>query len=97
MCVMHADGSGYRQLDVGHRPQWSPDGEYLLYMITRDDGHSYTGSDIYCIRADGTDKTALTSTPDLLEMNPSWAPDGNAIAYDEINQGAIYILPVQKN
>lgn len=96
MHVMNVDGSGLIDLGVGYRPQWSPDGEYLVYMITEDDGHRFTHSDIYTIRIDGTEKTNLTNTSDILEMNPSWSPDGNRIVFDDYNQGSIYMVEVEK-
>ena len=30
-------------------PVWSPQGHYLIAMITEDDGHDITGSEIYAI------------------------------------------------
>ncbi len=97
MCVMNVDGAGYMELGEGHRPQWSPDGEYLVYMVTRDDGHDYTASDLYVIKADGSEKQVLTSTDAQLEMNPSWSPSGEQIAYDDLCDGAVYILTLVRN
>jgi len=96
MYVMNADGKGVTDLGVGYRPKWSPDGQYLAYMITEDDGHRFTRSDIYTIRIDGSEKTNLTNTSDIIEMNPSWSPDGNQIAFDTYNDGSIYIVQVEK-
>lgn len=96
MYVMNVDGTGLTDLGVGYRPQWSPDGEYLAYMITEDDGYRITHSDIYTIRIDGSDKTNLTNTRDILEMNPSWSPAGNHIAFDTYNEGSIYIVEIKK-
>ena len=81
-------------LGEGNRPQWSPDGEKIVYMIAKDDGYNFTQSDIYAINADGSGKTNLTKTEDLIEMNPCWAPDGKRIAFDEHKTGQIFILKV---
>lgn len=94
MCVMNSDGSGYLELGEGHRPRWSPDGRYLVYMITQDDGDQLLASDLYVIKADGSDKQALTATPAQLEMNPCWSPDGGQIAYDDAADGALYLLTI---
>ncbi|NLP12609.1 hypothetical protein GX408_19580 [bacterium] len=94
LCVMNSDGSGYLELGEGHRPRWSPDGRYLVYMITRDDGDQLLASDLYVIKADGSEKQALTDTPAQLEMNPSWSPDGDRIAYDDAVDGALYLLTI---
>lgn len=96
MYVMNTDGSGLTDLGVGYCPGWSPNGEYLVYMITEDDGHRFTHSDIYTIKIDGSDKTNLTNTSDILEMNPSWSPGGNYITFDTYNEGSIYIVQIEK-
>lgn len=92
--VMNSDGSGLVDLGKGYRPKWSPDSKRIAYMITEDDGDNYTSSDLYMVKADGTDKIQLTKTEGALEMNPSWSPDGKFIAYNEMNEGSIYLLPV---
>jgi Tol biopolymer transport system component len=95
MYVMNADGTGLIDLGKGYRPQWAPDGEYLVYMITQDDGHQLLASDLYVIRCDGREKTQLTATTDKLEMNPSWS-GGKKIAFDVMHEGAIYVLEISK-
>jgi Tol biopolymer transport system component len=90
--VMNVDGTGLVDLGEGHRPQWAPDSEYLVYMITEDDGHRYLASAIYIIRTDGSEKTRVTFTGDKIEMNPSWSVDGNKVAFDVMDEGAIYVM-----
>lgn len=92
--VMQVDGSGLRALGDGHRPRWSPDGRWLVVQRTEDDGHRFTASDLYAVRADGGAAVRLTDTRDRLEMNPAWRPDGRAIAFDTLDEGALYVLPV---
>jgi Tol biopolymer transport system component len=90
--VMNIDGTGLVDLGKGYRPQWSPDSQRLVYMITVDNGHQYLLSDIYTIKIDGTEKIRLTLTDDKLEMNPSWSPNGKKIVFDVLNEGAIYLI-----
>jgi Tol biopolymer transport system component len=94
MFVMNIDGSGLVDLGKGSRPKWSPDSQYIIYMITEDDGHKILSSDIYKIRIDGSEKTNLTGSADKIEMNPCWSPDGKMIAYDLQDEGAVYILEI---
>jgi Tol biopolymer transport system component len=90
--VMNVDGSGLVDLGEGHRPQWAPDSQHLIYMITTDDGYKYFSSDIYTIKIDGSGKTKLEFAEDKLEMNPSWSPDGKRIIFDAFDEGAIYMM-----
>ena len=92
--VMALDGSDLVDLGPGHRPTWSPDGRWVAFTVTEDDGHAYTAADLVAARADGSARVALTQTPDRLEMNPSWSPDGGRIAFDDAVDGALYALPV---
>jgi Tol biopolymer transport system component len=94
--VMSLDGSSLVDLGHGARPTWSPDGRWVAFMVTEDDGHTVTAADLVAARADGSGQVALTSTPDRLEMNPSWAPDGRALAFDDATDGALYLLPVSE-
>ncbi len=91
--VMNIDGTGLVDLGPGNRPQWSPDSEYLAYMIAGDDGHQFLASDIYVIKIDGSEKINLTNTDDQMEMNPSWGA-GNRIAFDVMDEGGIYVMEI---
>jgi hypothetical protein len=72
---------------------WSPDGRHIAYYGIRDDSPPpsldagsgppvsfYPPSDLFLVRADGTDDRNVTntSTPESL---PAWSPDGSRLAY----------------
>ena len=97
MHVMNIDGLNDVDLGPGFRPRWHPDSQHLVYMITQDDGHRITESDLYTIRIDGQDKTRLQFSENRLEMNPDWSPDGLWIAYDVSDLGAVYRVEVQSD
>ncbi|MEM8556660.1 MAG: hypothetical protein AAGG50_02345 [Bacteroidota bacterium] len=92
--VMNADGSGLTSLGRGHRPTWAPDGDWVAFMRTEDNGYFFTAADLYAARPDGSATIQLTATPDRLEMNPAWAPDGTALAFDD-NAGTVYVLTIE--
>ena len=93
--TMHIDGTNLTDIGKGNRPRWSFESNKIIYMITEDDGHDYTASDIYIINADGTQKINLTNTNDLIEMNPCFAPDTKSIVFDVVNDGSIYLMNIE--
>ena len=97
LCVMRSDGTGLVELGEGEHPSFSPDGRFLVFMISRDDGHTITGSDLYVIAADGTGKVNLTQTEGRSEMHPAWSPAGDAILFDLYETGEIWSLPVTQD
>ncbi|MFO7526940.1 MAG: hypothetical protein R6W68_15920 [Ignavibacteriaceae bacterium] len=90
--VINIDETGLTDLGIGFNAKWSGESKQLVYMITEDDGHTYTSSDIYIINADGSGKTNLTNTSDIIELNPSISPDGESIVYESYDDGAIYLM-----
>jgi len=95
MFVVNTDGSNLIDLGKGNRPKWSFDSNKIIYMITEDDGHDFTASDIYIINADGKQKINVTNSTDLIEMNPCFAPDGRSIVFDVVNDGSIYLMNLE--
>jgi len=94
--VINIDGSNRVDLGRGNNPQWAPDSEYLVYMVTEDDGYQFLSSDLFISRIDGSEKIQLTNSEFDLEMNPSWSPDGNQIVYNEDKKGTIYLITIQR-
>lgn len=51
-------------------PQWSPDSTHLVFSCrTKDDN-----SDLWLVKADGSDLHPLTNTPTISEETPMWQP-----------------------
>ncbi len=92
MYVMNIDGTGLIDLGIGYNPKWTFDSRQIVFMITEDDGHKFTSSDIYLINADGSNKRNITNTKDIIELNPSISPDGKKLAYEDYSEGAIYLM-----
>jgi Tol biopolymer transport system component len=99
--LMNADGSGQTFLTRGSSATWSPDCKDIAYHASatgtgtptrRDPGAATTDSDIFVANVDdllaGTAQpTDLTNTPDLIEDDADWSPDGQHIAYTAHNPG----------
>lgn len=93
--VVNSNGTGLTDLGKGFRASWSPDSKKIVYMITEDDEHFIIASDIYSVSPDGTDKIAVTSTTDIIEMNPSFSANGEYIYFDNANDGSIYRIKTE--
>lgn len=81
--ALELDGSGSRRLlEAGSSPVYSPDGsEIALVRNTAHGKDREETTDLYVIRADGTDVRRLTGTPGGYESSPSWDPSGERLAY----------------
>ena len=89
VCVMNIDGTGKRVLDRGFNPCWVGNAQ-VVYEQSTDDGHTYTSSDLYITGVNGTNKKALTSTADRMEMCPAVSADGSKIVFTSYNDGQVY-------
>lgn len=92
--ICNLQGNIISDLGYAHAPQWSPDGEFLVYMKDLDDGYQYTASEIWIISADGSQSWMVTDTADQIEMYPHWSPDGEHIVYHTL-RGKIFETSIQ--
>lgn len=94
--VLNLETTGVTDLGPGNYPMWSPDGKYVVYMITHDDGYRYTASDIFISDIEGTFFQNLTSEIDQIAMYPCWSPVENKIAYSTYNLGTIEVIEFEQ-
>jgi Tol biopolymer transport system component len=89
------DGTGLRKLFSGHGvnegwyPAWSPDGRWIAFV--RDQRH---GSQIWLMRADGSDKHLLRTDATHVDEGLSWSQDGRWLAFERTatNYGTIAVV-----
>jgi Tol biopolymer transport system component len=92
--ISDLDGNILTEVGYANAPKWSPDGQWIVYMVDQDDGHQITASDIWISAADGSASYQLTDTPEIFEMNPCWSPDMHKIACDNQN-GQILVINLE--
>lgn len=97
--TINLDGTARRQItDIPEgacQPDWSPDGERLVFVSPCDSINDYyPGSAMYIVNADGEGLLPLPTMPGG-DYDPKWSPDGNKIAFTSLrNSGRpqLYIL-----
>lgn len=74
-----------RFLTRGDLPDWSPDGKHIVFELL-----DYGATQVYVVRADGSDKP-LNLTPNMKHCGrPRWSPDGQRIVFS--CAGTIYVM-----
>jgi len=89
--VSDLNGNILAKLGAANAPKWSPDGNWVVYMLDEDDGHVITASDIWAVSADGKTRIQLTQTKVIKEMYPDWSPLMDKIAFDTAAGGIGYL------
>ena len=56
--------------------------------------HRIVESDLLVIPADGGTPQPLTMTPDVIEVEPAWHPDGSAVVCRTEETGALLVIPL---
>jgi len=89
--VAATDGSFRRDLGVGYGPRLSPDGRSIVYVEQRNDGRQFLEADLFLTTLDGSERTRLTETAEVLEIEPSFSPDGGRLAYVDAASGRVHV------
>ena len=78
---------------VGYFAKWSPDGSKVVYMYQRTamDVEDIAASDLVIKNADGTGRFQI-ETPDVMEMEPVWSPNGEMIACPTYKPNGLRII-----
>ncbi|MBA3551903.1 MAG: PD40 domain-containing protein [Actinobacteria bacterium] len=93
-------------LDLPSDLTWSPDGEWLAFAASGEDG-GLEGAGIHLVRPDGRDLRLLTAwscpTRTCTARDPEWSPDGSRIVFTRAghepgsdgSNGDLYVVEVQ--
>ena len=95
--VMNADGTGRTQITEGpydSAPSWSPDSNQIVFARLFPDMYGPIGSfssaaKIFVIDSDGSNERQITDikpeTTFSISQSPDWSPDGQWIAFSNVN------------
>jgi hypothetical protein len=95
--VIIADLAAGSEVDIGEGSNlaWHPEGRFLLYDVTSDDGYRLLASDLFVVEPDGRNRQRVTFDPELAYHDPAWSPDGKYIVAEDALTGAVYLLGVE--
>lgn len=88
------DGTDLVSHGRGEQASWSPDGQWLAFVRTSDDGHQMLSSDVWIDSPDGGQAKVLSETTGRIELHPTWGPGGRSLLYHELERGLIEVLPL---
>lgn len=83
------DGSEAISAGRGFNPSWLPDSSGIVYDVPTGDANAVVDADLWYASADGTERTNLTNTPGVMEVEPHVSLDGERIAFS--SGGTIYV------
>jgi hypothetical protein len=67
---------------LGVRPDWSPDGEWIVFMSVEPETNPGRAISLHRVRPDGTDLEHLTNpTGTIIDLYPRWLPDSSGIIF----------------
>jgi Tol biopolymer transport system component len=105
LLAMHLDGSGSAVLARDATGGvYSPDGGEIAFLRLHERSRAHrshggratasveTTTDLYAMKADGSESRQLTATPGKLELWPSWDPSGQRLAFAQLRGGGLFGL-----
>jgi dipeptidyl aminopeptidase/acylaminoacyl peptidase len=113
--VMPSEGGEFRKIDVpiGGKSwfNYSPDGKWIAYLGTEEDGEWYKNQGVWIVPADGssasrnlTEKYDLHIAPDVINdlgspefMPPTWSLDGSRLYFQAAYHGSSMLMSIRSD
>ncbi len=93
--VVNTDGSGLTHLGHGEYASWMPKSDYVVVSMVEDNGHVITGGELYAINVNTGESHHLTAHTEITALKPAVSPDGQRVAFDNPDDGNIYIMELE--
>jgi|GEM_PF-4221554 len=90
--ILNKDGSGMHALTNNwftFGASWSPRRWKIIFI--QDSGLANLETGLFMMNSDGTQKKCLTQPGEIVFGDAAWSPDGNTIAYIEVDSSAAYV------
>ncbi|MCX6143645.1 MAG: T9SS type A sorting domain-containing protein [Ignavibacteriales bacterium] len=84
-------------LGKGNRPSWSSDSRQVVFYRKEFQGPRLVDADLYIASFDGSVQQRLTSTPDVMEMDPSFINGDSEILFHTYSRRTIGAVAVDGN
>ena len=94
--VSNSDGSDLKYIGRGEQASWMPDNKNVVVTMVKDNGEVFTSGDIEVVNVITGENISLLSNKKYIALNPSISSDGKKILFDNANDGAIYLLEIEK-
>lgn len=96
MMVMNAaDGSDLVGLGKGLNPTWTPDGKWVVYTITADDGMRITSSKVCAVNVTTRVICVLLNNALFIPMTPSINRQGTSMVFENEADRSIYTVDIK--
>jgi len=89
--ILVYDIASQKTYDIGDglNPAWSADGDRLVYYVTETNERSLISSELIMTRFDGTQRSELTHTVDVFEMDPHFSDNDTKVIFHTFGARAI--------
>lgn len=92
--ICDINGANVKYLGKGSCPTWTSGNKYVIVARVRDNGETFTSSELYAINTKTAETTVFFNDNAMLPMTPAVSPDGKKLAFENCNDGCIYTIDI---
>ncbi|MBE2278913.1 MAG: PD40 domain-containing protein [Ignavibacteriaceae bacterium] len=93
--LVNISGNNLIDLGKGYRATWSPDGKYIVFMVTEDDGHYILSSKLVVADRQGNIVKTVFDNSSFLPSDPIFLGNNYTVAFADMISGNIYSFDIE--